>query len=378
MTTTELSDMFDTLLNSYAVRGLFGESSSGNINLDEYEKSVYLTQAQDIIVKSYFDRTLNPQAQGFDDSTRRQVDFSSLVKVAKLEPQEDSVIGKIPQSVSFDWDGANGSLGTVIITNKTNASLTVRIEIFDSDEDYPNGYQDGINAYIANDTLVIALVYENMLSYGVTMSSFSHNVLNTSVSSNKKVSDYINFRIQNPEPNELPSPDDGYEIEKTIGAPESYEHSENAFDRRGIIYKMPSNGDVSDVLFILNERLIAGGTEYVVVPINYQEYDREMSKAYAQPLKKQAWRLFQNIDTGFDIYSELIPRFDVDMTDAVYRVRYVRRPKPIVLGNLDGLSLEGEDDESGCELNPILHMDIVQKAVELAVASRGGRVATNS
>ena len=84
MTNTEMSSMFDTLLNSYATRGLFGETASGSINLDEYEKSVYLTQAQDIIVKSYFDKTLNPQGQGFDDSARRQVDFSSLIKVENI------------------------------------------------------------------------------------------------------------------------------------------------------------------------------------------------------------------------------------------------------------------------------------------------------
>ena len=383
MTRTELSDMFDTLLNSYAVRGLFGESSSGNINLDEYEKSVYLTQAQDIIVKSYFDRTLNPQAQGFDDSTRRQVDFSSLVKVAELT-EAQTPKAKICKSVSFDWedDVQEDYLGTVTITNKMNTALNVNINIYQTVEDY-HGYQDGVNVSLNGNTLTIDLVWEDMDNAGVTMSTLSSVILDTSVkidgnNTSHKAKEYIHFRVINPQDELLPMADNGYDKTLTIAAPQEYDHSKDAFDRRGIIYKMPSNGDVSDVLFILNERLIAGGTEYVVVPINYQEYDREMSKAYAQPLKKQAWRLFQNIDTGFDIYSELIPRFDVDMTDAVYRVRYVRRPKPIVLGNLDGLSLEGEDSDSGCELNPILHMDIVQKAVELVVASRGGRVATNS
>ena len=37
-----------------------------------------------------------------------------------------------------------------------------------------------------------------------------------------------------------------------------------------------------------------------------------MTKAYAQPLKKQAWRLFQNNTTQFDIYSEVIPIWNVD------------------------------------------------------------------
>jgi hypothetical protein len=112
----------------------------------------------------------------------------------------------------------------------------------------------------------------------------------------------------------------------------------------------------------------------VVVPINYKEYDREMSKPYAQPLKKQAWRLFQNPATGFDFKSELIPRWNLEAneTDLEYKIRYIRRPTPIVLIDLpDGLSVDGISEANDCELNPILHPEILQKAVELAAASRG-------
>ena len=91
MTNSEFSDSFSTLLNSYNTQAQFGEQSSKReIVLDEYEKSVLLTQAQDIVVKSYFDGTLNQQRQGFDDSTRRQVDFSSLIKVATLTASDDN------------------------------------------------------------------------------------------------------------------------------------------------------------------------------------------------------------------------------------------------------------------------------------------------
>ena len=280
MTNSEFSDTFTTLLNSYNTQAQFGEQASKReIVLDEYEKSVLLTQAQDIIIKSYFDGTLNQQGQGFDDSTRRQMDFSSLIKIATLNPDDNT------------------------------------------DEDTP-------------------------------------------------------------EP----------------------------FDERGIVYQLPrkkdSNGDpipdTTDVLFILNEKLTAktvvstaGGTieynnggkgkEYVIVPINYKEYDREMSKPYAQPLKKQAWRLFQNQAAGFDINSELIPRWNIKQSDHTgssivvgdtfftYKIRYVKRPRPIILEDLPNeLVIDGESEASECELNPIIHMDILNKAVELAIATRGG------
>ena len=80
MNIQEFSNTFDTLLNSYSNQAAFGEGSSrADITRDEYEKSVLLTHAQDIVVKQYFDRTLNQQGQGFDDSIRRQIDFSALI-----------------------------------------------------------------------------------------------------------------------------------------------------------------------------------------------------------------------------------------------------------------------------------------------------------
>ncbi len=308
MTNEEFSNQFDTLLNSYNIQAGFGEGSNkqGGIALDEYEKSVLLTQAQDIIVKSYFDKTLNQQGQGFDDSPRRQVDFSSLIKVAKY--------------------------------NK----------------------EDTAHNYLKHD-------------------------------------------------------------------------DDKCYDDRGLLVDL---GIDKKILFILNERLEvatdSGKKIYVVVPINYREYDREMSKAYAQPLKKQAWRLFSNAATGYDIQSEIIPIYgslqagepyymqyqeipnstvpnkqwiilpnnpdndnykgeveteaDLPSTPSVgdiykidnissnikYTIRYVQRPTPIVLRELpDGLSIDGVSKETPCSLNPILHTDILNKAFELAVSTRG-------
>lgn len=315
MTRQEFSDTFTTMLNSYNTQANFGEQASKReIVLDEYEKSVLLTQAQDIVVKSYFDNTLNQQGQGFDDSTRRQMDFSSLIKVAELLPI------------------------TSIYSENANDITIDPSDITFSPTHSPTG------------------------------------------------------------PNE--------------------ESIVQTFDDRGVIYQLPrkiimtknSDGtytghqtilrDTTDVLFILNERLIVktvkavnasneatdwNKRDYVIVPINYKEYDREMSKPYAQPLKKQAWRLFQNSAVGFDINSELIPRWNIkehkanDSRDTVgdisfvYKIRYVKRPQPIILEDLpNDLEIDGQSSASDCELNPIIHMDILNKAVELALATRGG------
>jgi hypothetical protein len=53
-----------------------------------------------------------------------------------------------------------------------------------------------------------------------------------------------------------------------------------------------------------------------------------------------------------------------------YTLRYLRRPLPIIVGDIDDLKIGGKSysdvSSIGCELDPILHEDILQRAVELA------------
>ena len=48
--------------------------------LDEYEKSVFLTKAQDEIVKNYFNPKGNKYQEGFDGNEKRQIDFSMIMR----------------------------------------------------------------------------------------------------------------------------------------------------------------------------------------------------------------------------------------------------------------------------------------------------------
>lgn len=91
MTTQEFSDQFDILYNN------IGSDQAPGI--DEYEKSVFLTKAEKQLVREYFERTLNRAQVGFDDSIKRQYDFSSLIKTAKL------------YDITHHWNNENLSLG---------------------------------------------------------------------------------------------------------------------------------------------------------------------------------------------------------------------------------------------------------------------------
>ena len=101
-----------------------------------------------------------------------------------------------------------------------------------------------------------------------------------------------------------------------------------------------------------------------VIPIKFDEYTRLMSKPYKRPLKFQAWRLI-NSDTANKADIVVGP----SDTLTKYTIRYIRRPNPIIVSNLDGLTIEGKEIASECELDPILHEEILQRAVELAKAA---------
>jgi len=91
-----------------------------------------------------------------------------------------------------------------------------------------------------------------------------------------------------------------------------------------------------------------------------------MSKPFKRPLKNQVWRLISTGDNSKRI-AELIP--NVEDSIAIYVIRYIRTLKPIILANLDGLTIEGLGNVTECEIDTILHPDILQRAVELAKAA---------
>ena len=368
MNIQEFSNTFDTLLNSYNNQAAFGEGSSrADIALDEYEKSVLLTHAQDIVVKQYFDRTLNPQGQGFDDSVRRQIDFSALISNKSIKVKIPIISQKVicPAITSLEEGNEPSETKKQVILTFTNCvdkviTLTpiegkLYTDVPQNDtEDNPQIVQNLVKKESVDSTtinysfkLLIGGINYNQLIAALN-TAFEGNILveiNDEVLGTEQiVGGYLN-------PNTIRL--------NAIGDTETY-------DDRGVFVNLPSN-----LLFTLNEKVIAvDGKNYVVVPINYREYDRQMSRAYTQPLKKQAWRLFNDGNADL-LKAELIP-VKGTIIDS-YKVRYIRRPRPIVLVDLtvDNLDIEGVSTPTECELNPIIHLDILNKAVELALTTRG-------
>lgn len=91
MTVKEFSSSFDTLLNSYALIPNFGEETSKQaIALDEYEKSVFLTKAQEEIVLGLYNGK-NPYGDTFEGTEELRRYLSDLIVEKKyLKPITNS------------------------------------------------------------------------------------------------------------------------------------------------------------------------------------------------------------------------------------------------------------------------------------------------
>ena len=266
MTTAEFSNQFDLLFNNI--------SSNQAPGLNEYEKSVFLTKAQDEIVKNYFQAESNGNTvkKGFDDTAIRQMDFSDLIMSKTLE-----------------------------------------------------------------------------------------------------------------EENEEPD-----------------------VDPRALVYKISKD---DRVYIIINEslylmvnqegKLKVNGIRQVV-PIKYTEYMRLMSKPFKEPLKNMAWRIITkgregdadvNKSTGdpTTVEKTVSSKIEIVITSAdknrykkngekdtiKYNIRYVRRPRPIILTDLsdtfgEDLTINGYNKAMTCELNESTHEAILQRAVELAKIAWAG------
>lgn len=112
-----------------------------------------------------------------------------------------------------------------------------------------------------------------------------------------------------------------------------------------------------------------------VVPIKYDEYLRLNSKPYKQPLKNQAWRILVDNET---IGKKAALVIGHNNTFKKYKLRYLRRPAPIIIENLgDAISIQGIHNSSECELDEEIHPEILQRAVELAKAAYQGDLNSN-
>lgn len=136
-----------------------------------------------------------------------------------------------------------------------------------------------------------------------------------------------------------------------------------------VFYTLPS-----DIAFIVYEQASMidsalgcyDGTVTDVRPVTHDEYNRVRRNPFRGATRYKVLRL----DAGNNKV-ELVSKYHIDG----YMIRYLVKPEPIILEDLDnGLSIEGETTAQPCQLNEMLHKPILNRAVQLALASKGIQV----
>lgn len=105
------------------------------------------------------------------------------------------------------------------------------------------------------------------------------------------------------------------------------------------------------------------GEEISVIPVTQDDYSRISDNPFKGANERRVLRLDLSNKAV-----EIISKYNVSK----YLVRYLARPNPIILINLpDGLTINDESTKTECMLNPAIHRAILEKAVQLALISKG-------
>lgn len=99
-----------------------------------------------------------------------------------------------------------------------------------------------------------------------------------------------------------------------------------------------------------------------VYPVTQDDYNKTKRNPFRGPGDRRALRL--DLSDGV---VEIICKYSVTS----YYLRYLKKPRPIVLTDLpDGLTVDGENKKSECELHDGIHQKILETAVMMALRSK--------
>lgn len=121
-----------------------------------------------------------------------------------------------------------------------------------------------------------------------------------------------------------------------------------------VLFMIYEQCTLSDENNCINNKIVS------VVPTIYDDLDKVLKNPFKSPNNRKVIRL------DFDNKIELISKYNISN----YKIRYLKKPNPIILVKLEDLNIDKKQEVSNGETNPILHERIVQRAVQLAVQSK--------
>lgn len=148
--------------------------------------------------------------------------------------------------------------------------------------------------------------------------------------------------------------------------------SSDGIDGKSVFFRIPSNVFIiiQEKAKVISEDSCVNNTYITVVPKTHDEYSKQINNPFKKPDKKNIWRMDYYSQNGSNKNIELISNYQI----TEYQCRYVIYPSPIVLGDLvslfpgENLTIDNVAQEQTCKLSESVHREILDRAVELALA----------
>lgn len=339
MDNQEILDRFDALYNN-----IMSDRAPG---LDAKEISIFFNKAQLEELKNKLNPKGNKYAEGFDFSSKRQVEFSNLTVDKTYYSGLYELISQ--PNASFCQNGYKFPIvcyTPVLDDNNQNVLDDNNHWIYSAEDDFKN---------------VLSIVNESI----DTISTKNLNAIKTMVEMYIK-RDRFNYDLNGDGVKNVADVTLMTQIANSTG-------NKTLIDAIPILTQIILNDLPINEFFDKANYTIAdifstftNFTRLTIVPINNVEYDTLMSRPYKYPSHSQAWRMFIGNIAEIVTPSDYIP--------IRYKMRYIRVPQEVDLFYTDTTA----DDYSKhcCELPDFLIDEVLQRAVELAKNAWDGTVET--
>lgn len=353
MTVEEFDVSFDVMYNNI--------TSNQAPGLNKYEKSVFLTQAQNQLVREYFNQRVDQAGGGYDGNQKRQYDFSCITKhtvLTQIQPSTKFDQRSFVYVLPDDWFlTLNEQLTITHTVDESSSEKLVTVVPVSMDEynrliskpyKYPNKNQAWriITGKGINETIVDREVAENYKgdwpNIGSLGSSLAFSRLGEPL--------YIEVRFD-------------YNVEAGTLTPIN-----------GIYYCTPDT--TGNQLFLAIKNIIIANSTNSNITVTYESSDEELYDSVID-IKGATVLTINSHGTYYEthtitynspIIELIVDAGNMDNDGIQYRLRYVRKPQPIVLENLSNysVSIDGVQAVTECELPEVTHKEILERAVIMA------------
>lgn len=397
MNRQEFSDTFSLLWNDIA--------SNQAPGLNEWEKSVFLTKAQNQLVKEYFNSRTDAVGGGFDGSQKRQYDFSSIILTKDLVE-----LSKFLPAFS------NGYKSITKIDKRSKVFL------------FPEDYFLSVNEILSDGKYqysVLPIDYEEyqrlmLKPYSMPVKRGAWRLITGSTNIITQAQVILRETAAGDIPEDNPdntpeSPSDAETQAEYImsdGSRATYSVRVTYHETSSGLVELhtltitssttPSEEDIATIVTGLNDKVFKGGSKaetinsVTFVPSttpassistlhspsvsgNMPTTSSNSHTINPEPVTPKDNIAGDDEPASIEIGElplvvptvEIIGKFKGELN---YRMRYVKKLEPIVLEDLpDGLQVDGVSKATECKLPEECHEEIVERAVTLAkIAWQGG------